>query len=89
MENAKAARELPTLKALVVMKLVDPYIVYDFMHSKPTRDSPIEVTSQGKYLTVNVFGIVFYSGLTGEVFARLPDTFGKPEHQPEAKPEGQ
>lgn len=78
MENVKAARELPALKALVVMKLTDPYVVYDFMHSKPTRDNPTELTSQGKYLTGNVLGIVFYSGLTGEVFARLPDSFGKP-----------
>jgi len=78
MENAKAARELPALKALVVMKLADPYVVYDFMHSKPTRDKPTEITSQGKYLTGNILGIVFYSGLTGEVFARLPDRFGKP-----------
>lgn len=89
MENAKAARELPVLKALIIMKLVDPYVVYDFMHSKPTRDQPTEMTSQGKYLTGNVLGIVFYSGLTGEVFARLPDTFGKPEPKPEPQPEGQ
>jgi hypothetical protein len=89
MGNAKAARVLPTLKALVVMKLVDPYVVYDFIYSKPTRDNPIKVTSREKFLIGNVLGIVFYSGLTGEVFARLPDTFGKREVQPEAKPEGQ
>ncbi len=89
MENARVARVLPTLKALVVMKLVDPYIVYDFIYSKPTRDNRIEVTSREKFLIGNVLGIVFYSGLTGEAFARLPDTFGKREVQPEAKPEGQ
>jgi len=47
------------------------------------------MTSQGKYLTGGVLGIVFYSGLTGEVFARLPDGFGKPEPKAEPKPEGQ
>lgn len=86
MDNAKAARELPALKSLIVMKLADPYVVYDFMHSKPTRDKPTEITSQGKYLTGEVLGIVFYSGLTGEVFARLPDGFGKPEPKAEPNP---
>jgi len=86
MENAKAAKELPALKALVVMKLADPYVVYHFMHFKPTRDKPTEITIQGKYLTGDVLGIVFYSGLTGEVFARLPDGFGKPEPKSEPKP---
>jgi hypothetical protein len=89
MENAKAARELPTMKALVVMKLADPYVVYDFTHSKPTRDNPIETTSRGKYLTGEVLGIVFYSGLTGEVLARLPEGFGKPELNSGTKSEGQ
>ncbi len=89
MENTKAAKELPTLKALVVMKLADPYIAYDFMHSKPTRDMPTETTSQGKYLTGDVLGVVFYSGLTGEVFARLPDGFGKLGPRTEAKSDGQ
>ena len=85
MENSTAARELPALKALVVMKLADPYIAYNFLHSKPTRDNPTEFTSQGKYLRGNVLSIVFYSGLTGEIFARLPENFGKPETLPEPK----
>lgn len=84
-DNTKAARELPALKAIVVIKLNEPYIAYDYMHSKPTIDKPTEYASQGKYLTGNVLGIVFYSGLTGEVFARLPDTFGKPKLEPQSK----
>lgn len=79
LENAKAAKELPALKAILVMKLADPYIVYDFYYKEPKRDSPTETSVQHKYLTGNVLGIVFYSGLTGEVFARLPESFGKPE----------
>lgn len=79
LENAKAAKELPALKAILVMKLADPYIVYDFYHEKAKRNSPTETSMQHKYLTGNVLGIVFYSGLTGEVFARLPESFGKPE----------
>lgn len=85
MENAKAAKELPSLKALIVMKLADPYVVYDFFHSKPTRDNPKEMSNQGKYLTGDVMGIVFYSGTNGEILARIPETFGKSEPKPEPK----
>lgn len=89
MENAKAAKELPSLKALIVMKLADPYVVYNFFHSKPTRDSPNELSSQGKYLTGDVMGIVFYSGINGEILARIPETFGKSEPKPETKAQAQ
>jgi len=86
MKNAIAAKELPSLKALVVMKLdALPYVVYNFKHSTPTRDDPTEFTNSEKYLTGNILGFVFYSGLTGEIFARLPDNFGKPEPKPEPK----
>lgn len=77
MENAKAAKELPAMKALVVMKLAAPYLVHDLSHSTPTRDEPTEISVRSKYLTGDALGIVFYSGLTGEVFARLPEDFGK------------
>lgn len=87
LENARAAKELPALKALVVIKMADPYVLYDFFHSEPTRDKPNDMTSQGKYLTGDVLGIVFYSGVTGEIFARLPDAFGRTEPKVEAKPE--
>jgi hypothetical protein len=78
LDNQKAARELPLLKALVVMKLTDPYVVYSFRHDEPTRDHPFEFAFQFKYLTGNVLGIVYYSGLTGEIFARIPEYFGIP-----------
>jgi hypothetical protein len=71
MENFKAAKELPSLKALIVMKLADPYVVYDLRHSQPTRDNPTERITQRKYLTGDVFAIVVYSGLTGDVLARF------------------
>lgn len=87
LENVRAAKELPALKALVVMKLADPYVVYNYNSSKPTRDDPYDIADQSKYLTGNVLGIVFYSGITGEIFARLPESFGKPEPQVETMPE--
>ena len=77
MENAKAATELPALKALVVMNLATPYIAYDFHHSDATRENPTRTLTYGKYLTGNVLGIIFYSGLTGEILARLPENFGQ------------
>ena len=87
MENVHAAKELPSLKALFVMKITDPYVVYNFRSSEPTRDAPFDVVEYGKYLTGDVLGIIFYSGLTGEIFARVPDTFGKPERKVEMKVE--
>lgn len=86
LENVRAAKELPALKALIVMKLANPYVVYNFRSSKPTRDDPYDVVDRSKYLTGNVLGIVFYSGITGEIFARLPEGFGKPAPQVEIKP---
>jgi hypothetical protein len=69
------------------MKLADPYVVYNFSSSKPTREDPYDIINRSRYLTGNVLGIVFYSGITGEIFARLPDGFGKPEPQVEMKSE--
>lgn len=79
LDNSRAAAELPALKALIVMKLSDPYVLYNFTHKEPKRDSPTDISMQEKYLTGDVLGIVYYSGQTGEVFARLPETFGKPK----------
>jgi hypothetical protein len=87
LENSRAAQELPVLKALIVMKLADPYILYNFSHVAPKRDDPVDFSVQEKFLTGNVIGIVFYSGLTGEIFARLPNTLGKPEPKVETVPE--
>ncbi len=87
LENARAAKELAALKALVVMKIADPYVIYGSSYSRPTRDFPYADRNEKKHLTGNVLGIVFYSGVTGEIFARLPDAFGKPEPKVEMKPE--
>lgn len=85
MENSRAATELPTLKAMVVMKLADPYLVYHFNHKEPKRDSPTDITMQKTFLTGDIQGIIFYSSSTGEIFLRLPAMFGKPESKPEDK----
>ena len=49
---------------------------------EPKRDNPVDISVQEKFLTGNIIGIVFYSGLTGEVFARLPENLGKTETRP-------
>jgi hypothetical protein len=83
LENSRAERELPKLKALIVIKLSDPYIIYNFIHAEPERNNPVDISAQEKFLTGNVIGIVFYSGLTGEIFAQLPETFGRPDSEVE------
>lgn len=85
LENAKAAKELPALKALLIMKLAEPYSVFDFVHLAPTRDDPTDISLSSWYLTGDVLGVVFYSGLTGEIFARIPETFGKSEPKPKGQ----
>jgi hypothetical protein len=87
LENSRAAAELPVMKALIVMKLSAPFVVYNFRSKEPKRDSPTEILTQEKFLTGDVLGIVYYSGKTGEIFARLPDSFGRPEPKVEMKSE--
>lgn len=76
-ENSKAEKELSSLKALIFIRLSKPYIIYDFNHSDPTRNRPVEHSTQSKFLTGSLDGIVFYSGKTGEIFSRVPDNFGQ------------
>ena len=73
MDRSKAAAELPLMKALIVMKLTSPYIVYNATHKKPKRDSPSDIFVQEKFLTGDVIDIIYYSGRTGEVFARVSE----------------
>jgi hypothetical protein len=84
MTSAAAAKELPALKALVVFKLSAPYLSYAYFHAEPTRDSPYDLTAHHKFLVGSVEGVVFFSGVSGKVIARIPDGFGKPAaHAPE------
>lgn len=86
LDAARAERELSNLKALILFKLEAPYLVYDFNYVKPTRDNPIDSSTSSKYLTGSVSAILFYSGLTGEILATAPDTFGKPGQKAEEVP---
>lgn len=87
LDNSRASTELPSMKALIVMKLSAPYVVYNFTRKVPKRDSPTDISMQEKFLAGDVLGIVYYSGQTGEIFARLPENFGKPEPKVEIKSE--
>ncbi len=87
LDNSRASTELPTMKALIVMKLSAPYVVYNFTHKEPKRDSPSDIYMQEKFLAGDVLGIVYYSGQTGDIFARLPENFGMPEPKVEVKAE--
>lgn len=85
-ENSLASKELPSLKALIVIKLTEPYIAYNFFHFVPTRKDPMEVTSQEKFFVGDVQGIVFYSESNGRILARFPDGFGKFSQPASANP---
>jgi len=78
MDGATASKTIPDLRALIVFTLRDPFIIEDGMHVEPKRDSPMDIRASFQYLKADVMGIVWFSHATGEVFARLPDNFGKP-----------
>ena len=78
MENTVAEKELPALKALLVMKVASPYLVYDFYQSEFTPDRTDMKTIRSIYLAGNMAGIIFYSGITGKILGRLPAGFGLP-----------
>ena len=70
MDRARAQRLLPSLKALIVQRLIRPYVVYDY--------GGIDLyTFSRKYLYGDVLGIVLFSGETGEIIGRFPKDFGK------------
>lgn len=71
LELKQAATELPTLKALFVTKLVEPYLEYDYLRKKPTRDSPTELSAKIRFIRARLEEIVVFSGVTGEIFLRL------------------
>lgn len=72
MEATRAASELPSLKALLLVKLRAPYVAYDFFHSEPTRTHPTELTLRTKAVFGDVLGVVYFSGKTGEIIAKTP-----------------
>ncbi len=76
MGPSQAASEIPKLKVLMVVQMTPPFIAYDSEHIAPTRDFPKDITTYSSYLHVRILGMVFYSGITGEIFARLPSDFG-------------
>jgi len=74
MEPSIAAQELPSLRALIVVKPKTPYVKYSFFHKSPTRDDPKELNVMTKALYGDVAKIVIYSGNTGQIYAQFPDT---------------
>ena len=77
MDNDDAAKLLPSLKAVIVLRAAEPYLLHHFDSVLPTRAEPRETLIQYKFLAGDILGIVFYSGASGDVIARLPASFGK------------
>jgi len=73
LESSRAIKELPLMRALFVAKLVSPYLEYDFQHFTPTKDDPYDFTSKVKIIRGDIDEIVIFSGLTGEIFVRIPN----------------
>ncbi len=70
MDAKRAESELPTLKALLLVKLRDPYLAYDFEYVEPTRIHPVELTKRTRALVGDILGVVFYSGKSGQIVAK-------------------
>ena len=90
MSPTQAAREIPKLRAALAMELVAPGVAMRSRRKSPTVDAPIDETTDEKYVFGNFQGVVFYSGITGQVFARAPEGFAKasPTEVPSAQTAG-
>lgn len=71
MDAMAAARELPGLKALFLVRPSSPFVDYNFTHQKPTRENPRELIIQTRIVRAVADEIVFYSGITGEIIHRV------------------
>lgn len=74
MDAETAAKELPTLKALIMLKVKPPYVLYRNFHQGATRSDLTETKVMTKALYGDVVGIVIYSGTTGKIVTRFPLT---------------
>ena len=82
MDSATAAKVIPALRALIVFTVSEPFTLEDAIYAEPTLNKPTDFFTSLIYLRANVVGIVWYSSATGEIFARLPERFGKPAVAP-------
>jgi len=74
MDATTAAQELTTLKALIMLKVKPPYVLYREFHKEATRSDPTETHVLSKALSGDVVGIVIYSGTTGKIVTQFPQT---------------
>lgn len=84
MSAEKAKRELPHLRMAIIVRPKEPYVLYHYDRDKATISSPRESVTYEAHLLGHLHGIVYYSGLSGEIFARVPEQFGMDIRQPEA-----
>lgn len=73
----KAKKELPHLRIALIVRPKSPYVVYDAVSTEATVANPEAASFYKLYLLTDFHGAVFYSGLTGEIFARMPDQLGR------------
>ena len=48
------------------------YLDFHFIHIEPKRDSPTEMLHTSYLILGTLLEVAIYSGLTGEIFARIP-----------------
>jgi hypothetical protein len=69
---AEKAREVkPQIQAIAICKLLAPYTTSVAVHREATRDSPIELNIDRKYIIVDLLDVLVYNRDSGEVYARL------------------
>ncbi|MDR2838256.1 MAG: hypothetical protein LBV49_06750 [Azonexus sp.] len=74
MDAKTATKELPALKILLIVKLKSPYLLYMSENRiEPTFKSPRGFIVSQKPLFGDIVKIIFYSGVTGKIFAQFPD----------------
>jgi hypothetical protein len=68
----KAQALLPRMRALFEVRFSPPYVTSNSWQTKPTFNSPIEVSIKDTFLRGEVTRIWFYSPETGEIFLKAP-----------------
>ena len=71
-DAAVAEKELPSLKAMLIVKLKPPYVLYSDYQREPTRDDPVDIEVQTRAVFGDVVKVVVYSGITGNIISQFP-----------------
>lgn len=82
MGGEKASKLMPHLNALLVFTLRVPFFFETVQRLTPTLGNPRDGLVTTRLLNIQILGVLWYSSTTGEIIARFPENFGRPDIVP-------